>query len=155
VNVTVGRTVAPKLRQVVVRLIPDDICGRPDWYGSKFYQPTMMCAGYAAGGKDSCQGDSGGPLQCLAGGGRWKLIGIVSFGDMCAMMKKPGIYTRVEAMLGWIKSHFKRIYSYQSINQSIFIRNRVRREKEVKKKQHETSKPNECSKYNHTSFFTE
>jgi len=42
----------------------------------------------------------------------------------------------------------------QTINQSIliFIRNKVQREKEVKKKQRQTSKHKECSKYNHTAF---
>jgi len=67
----------------------------------------MLCAGYATAGRDACEGDSGGPLQCLAGGGRWKLLGIVSYGQMCAIVKKPGVYTRVEAMVDWMNRHFK------------------------------------------------
>jgi len=92
-----------------VPLIADEVCERQAWYGRQFDRTTMLCAGYAAGGKDSCTGDSGGPLQCLAGGGRWKLIGIVSTGQNCALAKKPGIYVRVLTMLDWIKSHVKRM----------------------------------------------
>ena len=106
-SVSVGYVGSPRLQQLTVRLIAADTCGRPDWLGKRFSRKTMLCAGYATAGRDACQGDSGGPLQCLAGGGRWKLLGIVSHGQMCAVAKKPGVYTRVEAMVDWINTHFK------------------------------------------------
>jgi len=93
------------LQELVVKLIPALKCARQDWYGESFDEKTMLCAGYDGGGMDACQGDSGGPLQCLAGDGHWRLIGIVSFGRVCALARKPGIYTRVDTMLDWIKTH--------------------------------------------------
>jgi len=93
----------------MVRTISPETCGQADWYGSgemkERYNPaTMICAGYGEGGKDSCSGDSGGPLSCHAPDGRWKLAGIVSWGPKeCALAKKPGIYTRVELYVDWIK----------------------------------------------------
>ena len=86
-----------------IKLIPSYLCERESFYGSGFHELTMLCAGYVKGMKDSCQGDSGGPLQCQAADGKWRLIGIVSTGDSCALKRKPGLYTRVEAMLSWIK----------------------------------------------------
>lgn len=70
--------------------------------------PNMICAGDPLGGwtKDTCQGDSGGPLQmihsrnpCL-----FQVIGITSFGQGCAIIDTPGVYTRVSSYVPWIES---------------------------------------------------
>jgi len=100
----VGYTSA-SLQELVVELISAKACNQSDWYGKEFHEPTMLCAGYAEGEKDSCSGDSGGPLQCLSRDGRWKLTGITSWGKGCARAKKPGVYTRVASLLDWIEEH--------------------------------------------------
>jgi len=96
------------LRQLPVEIISPALCKRPDWYGKKMDESSMVCAGYPAGGKDACLGDSGGPLQCRSRDGRWKLAGIVSWGTKCARAKKPGIYTRISSLQRWIKANIAR-----------------------------------------------
>lgn len=58
---------------------------------------TMLCAGYWKGGRDACQMDSGGPLAIDG-----KLVGIVSWGNECALPGFPGVYTRVTSFRTWI-----------------------------------------------------
>lgn len=51
-----------------------------------------ICAGYDQGGIDSCAGDSGGPLAVRDQAGAWRQIGIVSYGENCALPGRPGVY---------------------------------------------------------------
>ena len=85
------RTSSPILRQVTVQaiartetpclnVIHDDI--------------VQFCAGLPQGGKDTCHGDSGGPLMSFKHG-RWQLVGITSYGDICAKPDFAGVYTRL------------------------------------------------------------
>ncbi|XP_063930597.1 transmembrane protease serine 3-like [Zophobas morio] len=61
---------------------------------------TMVCAGVPEGGKDSCSGDSGGPLTKDG-----VLVGIVSWGEGCAEVGYPGVYTSVASVRQWIKDN--------------------------------------------------
>lgn len=61
---------------------------------------NMLCAGYFVSTRDSCQGDSGGPLMVDN-----TLVGIVSWGNGCAMDGYPGIYTKVQNYANWIKQY--------------------------------------------------
>ena len=45
------------------------------------------------GGRDGCQGDSGGPLWRVTRG-RAVQVGVISRGQRCARINRPGIYTR-------------------------------------------------------------
>uniref|UniRef100_A0A8C7GSJ6 Peptidase S1 domain-containing protein n=1 Tax=Oncorhynchus kisutch TaxID=8019 RepID=A0A8C7GSJ6_ONCKI len=93
---------SPKtLQEVEVPVVGNRLCNFN--YGVGTITDNMICAGLAAGGKDSCQGDSGGPMVTNQGT-RWIQSGVVSFGKGCALAKFPGVYTRVSQYQTWINS---------------------------------------------------
>uniref|UniRef100_A0A1B0DA37 trypsin n=1 Tax=Phlebotomus papatasi TaxID=29031 RepID=A0A1B0DA37_PHLPP len=88
-----------QLHAVYVKKFNDAICHTLLRRKSKGITPKMFCAGTQEGDKDACQGDSGGPLVH----GK-VLVGVVSWGYMCALKGYPGVYSRISAERDWIKS---------------------------------------------------
>ncbi|XP_061492411.1 coagulation factor VII-like [Rhineura floridana] len=68
----------------------------------KLITDNMFCAGYAEEAKDACKGDSGGPFA-VSYHGTWYLLGIVSWGEGCAVLGKYGVYTLVSNYISWIE----------------------------------------------------
>uniref|UniRef100_A0A8B9TAB2 Suppression of tumorigenicity 14 n=1 Tax=Anas platyrhynchos TaxID=8839 RepID=A0A8B9TAB2_ANAPL len=97
-----GGSGASILQKAEIRVINQTICNQ---LLSGQLTPRMMCVGILTGGVDACQGDSGGPLISVEANSRMFLAGVVSWGDGCAQKEKPGVYSRVTALRGWIKQH--------------------------------------------------
>lgn len=98
-----GSQVLPNLLQKVqVPLVDAGVCNRA-YKGA--ITARMICAGFAAGGKDSCQGDSGGPLLAEDASHKKFLIGIVSWGSGCARKNLYGIYSKVAMGYNWIRQN--------------------------------------------------
>ena len=97
---TLGLNATNALRKVDLKVVSDSECGQTNF---GFDAATGVCA--AALLKDSCQGDSGGPLFATTPAGRIQ-IGIVSYGQSCALPKFPGVYSEVNnaQIRGWITS---------------------------------------------------
>ncbi|MBZ3869018.1 Transmembrane protease serine 5 [Sciurus carolinensis] len=88
------------LQDTVVPLLSTQLCNSSCIYSGAL-TPRMLCAGYLNGRADACQGDSGGPLVC-PDGGKWHLVGVVSWGRGCAEPNHPGVYAKVAEFLDWI-----------------------------------------------------
>jgi secreted trypsin-like serine protease len=96
-----GGGVVRDLREVTVPFVTKQVCSDPLSYGKQITD-NMICAGLAAGEKDSCQGDSGGPLVSVTSPA--SLVGVVSWGEGCARPGKPGVYTRISNFRGWVEA---------------------------------------------------
>lgn len=102
------------LQKVVLSLVDQRTCS--DLYSADASTSSLargitadsqLCAGVLEGGKDTCQGDSGGPLQVTSPNNRcvFHVVGITSFGKVCAARNSPGVYTRVAKYIPWIERH--------------------------------------------------
>ena len=93
-----------RLMQVELPLVALGDCKARNRDASGSIDERNLCAGILPqGGKDSCRGDSGGPMV-VDRGGSWIQIGIVSWGVGCGRAGFPGVYTRVSAFAGWVRS---------------------------------------------------
>ncbi|MEM7535472.1 MAG: trypsin-like serine protease [Chloroflexota bacterium] len=89
-----------RLQKVSVPMVSYRACNQA--YNGIIVENTMICAGYAQGGKDSCQGDSGGPLIVPDEQGGFIQAGIVSWGHGCAREGLYGVYTKLSNYTDWI-----------------------------------------------------
>lgn len=95
------------LQEVTVELVSLNRCNSQKSYNGTVHD-RALCAGYDEGGRDACQYDSGGPLSCKKPGtNTWYLIGLVSWGDECALPYKYGVYSNVTVLTPWIRSTIK------------------------------------------------
>ncbi|KAI7815138.1 Serine protease [Rhyzopertha dominica] len=92
-----GGSIPAQLRAVDVPIVSQASCRSS--YGQSAITDRMLCAGYAAGGRDACQGDSGGPLVINN-----VQVGVVSWGRGCALAGFPGVYAHVGNLRSWIAS---------------------------------------------------
>lgn len=97
-----GENFPDLMHKVDVPLVSNQVCNGPDAYNGSV-QDSELCAGHAEGGQDSCQGDSGGPLTVYFNG-QENQVGVVSWGEGCALPNKYGVYARVSELKSWIDS---------------------------------------------------
>nr|XP_037867296.1 37-kDa protease isoform X1 [Bombyx mori] len=98
-----GGSVSNALQEVKVPIVTNEECRKG--YGDRITD-NMICAGEPEGGRDACQGDSGGPMHVLEiETSKYSEVGVVSWGEGCARPNKPGVYTRVNRYLTWIKQN--------------------------------------------------
>ncbi|XP_056386619.1 neurotrypsin-like isoform X1 [Hyla sarda] len=97
-----GTSYSKTLLEGAVPILPKEKCIFR--YKGKFTN-RMICAGNLSEDNrvDSCQGDSGGPLMCQNANGQWIIVGITSWGYGCGRKDYPGVYTKVNRFIPWIK----------------------------------------------------
>jgi secreted trypsin-like serine protease len=99
---TTGENYPENLRQLDVPIISNTICNSSQSYDGSITE-NMLCAGIPEGGIDACQGDSGGPLV-ISENGNYKQVGIVSWGEGCAVANFYGVYTRLSQFYSWVNT---------------------------------------------------
>ncbi|XP_068082928.1 trypsin-1-like [Anabrus simplex] len=91
------------VQEVQVPILSLDQCRKSKYRPSRITS-NMLCAGRA--NQDSCQGDSGGPLV-ISAGDKHEIVGIVSWGVGCGREGYPGVYTRVQRYLEWVRRNMR------------------------------------------------
>ncbi len=88
------------LMKVDLRAMDTGRCSQLPGYGPQKIGGNVICAAWP--GRSTCRGDSGGPI--ILTNGAPTVVGIVSWGKKrCAGDGQPGVYTRVESYLPWIR----------------------------------------------------
>ncbi|HEV2891718.1 MAG TPA: serine protease [Frankiaceae bacterium] len=85
---TMGFFSTNALQYADLSVVSDSECGVANL---GFDDPTGVCAEALL--RDSCNGDSGGPL--FYNGATRIQVGIVSYGNSCAVPKSPGVYSEI------------------------------------------------------------
>ncbi|KAL2751135.1 transmembrane protease serine 9-like [Vespula maculifrons] len=99
-----NKPVSDELRKVNVPILSQEECDQAGYQKNRLTD-NMFCAGYLDGKRDACFGDSGGPLHVKGSYGHLEIIGIISWGRGCARPNFPGIYTKLNNYMGWLKDH--------------------------------------------------
>ncbi|MDY6992112.1 MAG: serine protease, partial [Pseudomonadota bacterium] len=107
-TVTAAASYADILQQVELPIVAHETCQAAYAQQAPIHD-SMLCAGFAEGGKDTCEGDSGGPLVVFDGE-QWRQVGIASFGGKigqaaCGGRDAYGVYTRLSAYLEFIRQY--------------------------------------------------
>lgn len=88
------------LLRVDLQAMPNPVCQQRPGYGPQKIKDGVFCAAHPT--KSTCRGDSGGPV--ILTNGTPLLVGVVSWGKKkCAGDGRPGVFTRVDKYLPWIK----------------------------------------------------
>lgn len=92
---------------VILPVITTELCA--DLHKGDSIDDSLLCTLSISGGKDQCQGDSGSGL--FVGN---TIVGVVASGVGCGLPEFPGIFTKVENYLDFIRNTSKRAYPNMS-----------------------------------------
>ena len=92
-------------RHLSVRILARNVCNDADHYDQNV-KSDEICAQSAVEGIDACNGFSGAPLM-IPENGEFRLQGIVSWGEGCALRNRPTVYTDVTYYRSWINGVVK------------------------------------------------
>ncbi len=113
-----------RLREANIKLMDKNDPNQSIYNPNEITSRMLLAADFGGGGnadnKDSCQGDSGGPLVTLHNNVYYQL-GIVSWGEGCALTKYPGVYTRLSQFVDWVSIKTNRACEDQGLGSNTEI----------------------------------
>jgi len=107
-GLTQDRKTSETLKQTDLVLVSDEACKKSGPY--YFNAESMLCAVSTGRNSSVCSGDSGGPIvfQDPANGGRWKQIGVTSWGSAtCIEPLVHSGYGKISAVVDFLKQYVK------------------------------------------------